>query len=474
MSTTGRDPRVTFAIVSTGVLLAALDQFIVNVGLESIGHSLDAGVSGLSWVLNAYSIVFAALLVPAGRLADRYGLREGFLAGAALFIAGSAACAAAASLGQLIAARVLQAVGAATVVPSSLGLLLAAYPPERRAAAVRGWSAVLGAAAALGPPVGGLLVAASWRWMFLINLPVGLLALIAGGRLLPRIRSDRGPFPDLLGACVLASAIGGLSLALVRGEAWGWASAPVLGSAVAAIALGAVFLARSARHPSPVLELPLMRVSTFARAVAGTTLYSAAFASMLLSITLWAETAWGWSALHVGLCFAPAPTMVAIVSTQSGRLIDRIGSGATVALGCGIFGIGVLSWAAVIGEDSAYLKEMLPGALLTGVGVGLALPTLIGTGSSALPPERFATGSGVLNMARQVGFVLGVAVLVAVLGSAPSLSTYRFEWLATVGFAVLGGLISFRLTSADAPGAAAEEPARHRGIAEISEEAGRA
>jgi EmrB/QacA subfamily drug resistance transporter len=455
----GRRPEIVFAIVSTGVLLAALDQFIVNVALEPIGRSLDGDVASLSWVLNAYSIVFAALLVPAGRLADRRGLRAGFIFGAALFTLASALCAAADTLGQLVAARVVQAAGAATVVPSSLGLLLAAYPPERRAGAVRAWSAVLGAAAALGPPLGGLLASASWRWIFVINLPFGIAAIVAGRLLLPRIPGERGPLPDLFGAAMLALAIGSLSLGLVRGEHWGWTSPQVLASFIAAVVFAVAFLRRSARHPSPIVELSLMRVRAFGTSVVATTIYSAAFASMLLSITLWAETGWHWSALHVGVLFAPSPLMVIVMSALGGRVIARLGAGATAALGCCIFAVGATSWAVLLETEANYATGLLPGALLTGAGVGLTLPTLIATGTSALPPERFATGSGVLNMARQVGFVLGVAELVAVVGTDATLDAFRHQWLASTGFALLAAVAAMRLVRSGGAPVATEETA---------------
>src|SRR5256714_6467829 len=240
----GTRPSVVFAIVSTGIVLATLDQFIVNIAFPSIQHSLGGSVSTLSWVLNGYSIVFAALLVPAGRLADRSGRKLGFLAGVAIFTAASALCAAASSVGLLVAARALQGIGAAVMIPSSLGLLLAAYPPERRAGAVRAWAAVTGASAALGPVVGGLLVEASWRWVFIVNVPIGIGALAVGLRLLPSPAPERGPLPDLLGSFWIAAAIGAVSLGLVKGQAWGWGSGRIVGSFVAAVLLGVFFVIR--------------------------------------------------------------------------------------------------------------------------------------------------------------------------------------------------------------------------------------
>src|SRR4051812_11508257 len=306
------NPRLTFAIVSTGVVLATLDQFIVNIAFPSIEQSLGGSVSTLSWVLNGYSIVFAALLIPAGRLADRSGRKRGFLTGVAIFTLASALCAAASSVGLLIAARALQGAGAAIMIPSSLGLLLAAFPPERRAGAVRGWAAVTGASAALGPVVGGLLVEASWRWVFLVNVPIGIAAFVVGRRFLPAPQPERGPMPDLLGAFWLAAAIGALSLGLVKGQEWGWGSGRVVWSLLLAVLFGVAFVVRSRNHDSPVVELSLFRLRRFAAATAATFVYSAAFAAMLLSSIVWLQGGWGWSPLHTGIAYAPGPLMVPI------------------------------------------------------------------------------------------------------------------------------------------------------------------
>src|SRR5215212_8342996 len=194
-----------FGIVSIGVFMAGLDLFIVNVAFPDIRRDFDGtSLAGLSWVLNAYAIVFAALLVPAGRISDRAGRKRGFLGGLGLFLAASAACAAAPTVEVLVAARIVQAAGAAFMVPTSLGLLLPEFPPEQRATAVGAWAAVGGVAAAAGPPLGGLLVEASWRWVFLVNVPIGLATMVVAARVLREHREPAGtPRPDLLGAVLL-------------------------------------------------------------------------------------------------------------------------------------------------------------------------------------------------------------------------------------------------------------------------------
>src|SRR3954454_3820851 len=217
---------VVLAIASLAAFMASLDVFIVNVAFDQIGADFSgATLSELSWVLSGYAIVYAALLVPAGRLADRYGRRGGFLIGLAVFTAASAACALSPGLWWLVGLRVLQAAGAAALTPTSLGLLLAATPAERRVRAVRIWAASGGLAAAAGPVVGGLLVNTSWRWVFLVNIPIGIAALVVAARIVPPSRDLTSTrLPDAWGAVLLTAAIGGLALGLVKSPDWGWTS----------------------------------------------------------------------------------------------------------------------------------------------------------------------------------------------------------------------------------------------------------
>jgi len=414
-----RRARVVLAVVSAAVFMSNLDLFIVNIAFPDIHRDLGGGLSTLSWVLNGYAIAFAALLVPAGRLADRYGHRGGFLIGTVLFTVASALCAVSPGVATLVAGRVVQAAGAALLLPTSLALLLAATPPARRAAAVRGWAAVGGLAAALGPVAGGLLVEVDWRWVFLVNLPVGVATLAVGARVLPRRRAQNpGPIPDAVGVVALTGAIGLLALGLVKSADWGWASAGVVVSLVAAAVLLAGFVVRSARHPAPVVEFAVLRSPGFSPAAVALFLFSVAFAAMLLSLVTYMDGAYGWSALRIGLAVTPGPAMVPPVALLlAGRLVGRFGLGRVAGAGALIFAVGAVWWALRVGLHTHYAVGILPGMVLTGIGVGLVLPTLTAGATTVLPPARFATGSGVVNMSRQIGSVLGVAILVAVVGS---------------------------------------------------------
>lgn len=432
-----------FAVVAAGVLMANLDLFIVNVALPQIAADFDnSPLSSVSWVLNAYAVVFAALLVPAGNFADRFGARATYLAGTAVFTLASLACAVAPNIWALVALRGLQAAGAAALIPASLGLLLAAAPPDKRLGAIRGWTAVSGIAT-LGPAAGGLLTEISWRWVFLVNVPIGLVVLLAGPRLLPRtpVRT-KANLPDLLGAALLTAAIGVLALGLVKSPEWGWTSAEVLGSLIGGVLLLGLFVLRSARAVSPVLPLELLRLPTFATASFANLLFAIPFAALLLSCVLWLQNVWHWSPLATGLGLAPGPLMVPILAIGGAGIVRRFGPALVSFAGCMVFVAGIAWWLGAMHADSGYATGMLPGMMLTGIGVGLTMPTLIGAGVTAVPPQSFSTGSGVVTMARQLGSVLGVALLVAILDSESTgiLRAFDRGWWFTGGCAAVTGL----------------------------------
>ncbi|HEX8205254.1 MAG TPA: MFS transporter, partial [Solirubrobacteraceae bacterium] len=403
-------------VVSIAVFMASLDLFIVNIAFPEIARDFgDADVAELSWVLNAYAIVFAALLVAFGRLADRLGRKRGFLAGLVLFIAGSALSGLAPSVETLVAARVLQATGAAALIPTSLALLLPEFDAAERAKAIGIWAAVGGIAAAAGPPLGGLLVEGSWRLVFLVNVPVGVAAIVFAARVLRESRDEAAQWPDWLGTAALTTAIGALALGLVKAPDWGWAATETLASfAVAALGL-AWFWDRTARHPSPVVDRDMLRVRSFALANLAALLFFVAFAAMLLTGVLFMTGVWGDSALRAGLQLAPGPAMAAVFAALAGRAAERVGQRTLSGTGAAVFAAGALWWMWQLDAEAGYVTAMLPGMLVTGVGVGLVLPSLASAAASSLPPRRFATGSAVFSMSRQIGSVLGVAVLVAIL-----------------------------------------------------------
>jgi EmrB/QacA subfamily drug resistance transporter len=437
------------ALVSVGVFMLSLDLFIVNVAFPKIVRDFHgSSVSSVSWVLNAYAIVLAALMVSAGRFADRHGRRRIFLTGMLVFVVGSALCGAAPSLAALVGARVIQAFGAALMMPTSLALLLPEFEPAQRPAAIGIWAAIGGLAAAAGPPVGGLLVQASWRLVFLVNLPVGLAALWYGMRVLRESRDESQERPDLLGSALVIVAIGVLALGLVKAPAWGWGNTRTV-AALAGAAVGlAAFWGRCVTHPSPVIDPAMLRVRSFAAANVASLFFSAAFAAFLLNNVLFMTSVWHDSVLTAGLGLAPGPVTAAVFAATSGRYINRFGQRTLGTLGILLLGLGFLWWRLRIGAAPDYAGEMLPGLFITGIGVGLTLPSTASAASSALPPARFATGSAAFSMMRQLGFVLGVAILVAVLGTpspADPIPAFDRAWVFMIVASVLGAAAMTRV-----------------------------
>ena len=438
-------------VTGVAVFMGFLDVTIVNVAFPDLERDFGAASrADLSWVLNAYNIVFAALLVPAGRVADIVGRRRMFFIGVWTFLAASVLCGIAGSVETLVAARILQAVGGAILVPTSLGLLLPEFPASQRATATAIWTATGAVAAALGPSLGGILVdARGWRWAFFVNLPIGLIALLPARRLLREIRDSAGArLPDAFGSVLLAGSVGLLALGIVKGPDWGWESFETLGAIAAGAALLPVVIWRSARHPAPVIELSLFRVRSFAVANAGMLTFSAAFYALLLANILFLTQVWGWSILHAGLAITPGPATAALTAPLGGLLADRFGQRVVALPGALFFAAGCLWFASVIGTTPDYVRELLPGQVMTGIGVGLSFAAWGSAAVAGLPASRYATGSAVLGCVRQVGAVLGISILVALLEAASPadpLGAFRDAWTLMAGGAMLTAAIALAL-----------------------------
>lgn len=461
---------ILLVILCTAAFMSTLDVFIVNVGLRSIGTDVhNSSLANLSWVLNGYAIVFSALLVPAGRLADRYGNKRAFLTGLALFTLGSLGCALASDLWLIVGLRCLQAIGAAALIPTSLGLILTAMPTERRAHSVRIWAVTGSLGAAAGPAIGGLLVQASWRWIFLLNVPIGAAAFVAAALLVPGLRHGTDTrVPDLLGGVLLMAAAAALALALVQGPDWGWTSGRTLAAVVIAVAATLAFVARSARAVSPVIDLALFRDPVFTWGNIAMVLLSISFGTQLLGLVFWLQEGWGWSAVRTGLGIAPGPVMVSVTGLGLRRWIAKLPVNVAAAIGALLMGGGGVLIGASLTAHRHYAAEILPGWLIIGTGVGLALPTIIGAASSGLAADQTSTGSAVVQMGRQIGSVLGVALLVVVIGSSTitvdKLHQFVHAWWWAGLFALLG-LVSVlpmrprRSVAVIAPSRQAPEPA---------------
>ncbi|HEU5386548.1 MAG TPA: MFS transporter [Streptosporangiaceae bacterium] len=474
-------------VLSLAVFMSSLDLFIVNLAFPYISKDYPGtSLSSLSWVLNAYTIVFAAVLVPAGRWADRIGRRRLFSGGLVLFSLGSVLCGLAPGVIALIAARVIQAAGAGAMVPASLSLLLAVVPAPVRPKALGTWSALGALGAALGPVIGGLLVQANWRWVFWMNVPVGLAAVWLAARVVPESK-DPGVSgrPDVLGAGLLALAVGLVALALVKAPGWGWGSASFLGLLVASVVCGAAMVYRSRRHHpvvSPVIELELLRSRTFSGSFAASILYYAGFGAFVLSSVEFLTGVWHYSAVEAGLAIAPGPLMVLPFARLVAPRLTAVlgGPGRVAVIGCFVTALAQALWLWRIQVGPAYVTHLLPAQMLGGAGVGLAIPSLLGAGSQSLTPARFGTGSGILNTGRQVGAVLGVAGLVAILARvspADPLPAFRGGLVLVIAFFAAAGVVSAVLLTrrpvtvpAAAPAAAPAPVAAPASSAQVGEE----
>jgi EmrB/QacA subfamily drug resistance transporter len=445
MTADPRRPRPVLVVLCAIAFMAQLDLFIVNVALPSMGRSFPGqSLGALSWVLNAYAIVFAAFLVPAGRLADHFGRRRFLLAGVAVFAVASGLCAAAPSLEFLVAARALQAVGAAMTVPTSLGLLLSVFPRRRHAVVVGIWAGVAAVAASSGPPAGGLLVEANWRWVFLINVPIGLATLAGGRAVLPEVRAHPGArLPDLISTLSLLAAITLLTLGMVQGSAWGWTSGREGAVALAFAAAAAVTLWRTFSHEAPLVEPALFRSRSFTAASMALLVFFVMFAAWLLGTVLFFENAWHYSTLRAGFALIPGPAMAAVCALSNGRIAAIAGRRTLAIAGPLFFAAAACFWLLAVTTRPDYLAGFLPGLILGGMSSGLTQAPLFAA-ASTLDPGRAATGSAVLNMARQVGSALGVALFVVVVsGQSPhSLDAFRKGWVFMAVAAVAASVVS--------------------------------
>jgi EmrB/QacA subfamily drug resistance transporter len=435
-------PKAVLAVAVLGSSMAFVDASCVNIAVPNIAARFAGSrLSHVSWVLNAYSIVFAAFLVGGGQLADLLGRRRAFSVSIVAFTLASALCALAPSLNLLIAARVVEAAAAALLVPSSLAIVLEAHHAEERTHAVAMWAAVAALAAGVGPPLGALLITlSSWRLVFLINIPLGLLAFLLARRVIVESRTPgRRRLPDLRGALVLALAIAALVLAVVKGQEWGWGNARVLGALLAAALLGAYFAVRATRVRTPVIDPSLLRIPVFALANGATILMATGFFAYTLGNVLFLTGVWHYSILQAGLALTPEPIVAIVLAEPAMRLLQRLTQRLVLVLGALVWACGMAYFAIRLGSAPDFLGGWLPGMAILGVGGGLTLPALTGIAIDAVPGPRFAVASSLSSVASQLGAALGVAILIAIAGT-ETLHALRDGWW-FAGACILAGAV---------------------------------
>src|SRR4051812_79188 len=412
-------PGWTFAVVSVALFMITLDNLVVTTALPSIRLDLGASIQELEWMVNAYTLSFAVLLLPAAALGDRFGRRRVFVAGLALFTGASALAALAPGTAWLVAARAVQGAGAAVVAPLSLTLLADAVPAGRRGLALGAWSGVSGLGVALGPVVGGAVVDGfDWTWIFWLNVPVGLALLVPAAR---RLRESRGPAGrlDMPGLALAAGGLLGLTYGAVKAGSYGWGSAYVLGFLAAGFALLGAFVAWEHRAPAPMLPLRLFRSRTFAATnVVSLAMYFGVFGSIFFFAQFF-QVAQGYSPLESGLRTLPWTGMPMLVAPLAGLLSDRIGSRPLMATGLALQATAV-GWIASISDPALPYSHLVLPFVMGGTGMALVFAPAANAVLGAVRPSQAGQASGATNAIREVGGVFGVAVLASVFSSAGS------------------------------------------------------
>jgi EmrB/QacA subfamily drug resistance transporter len=431
--------------VCAGVFLAAIDFYIVTIAvpdmLRSFSHS---GIAEISWVFNGYTIAFTAALLPAAGLADRLGRRRVFLVGVGAFTLSALASAAAPSAAALIAARLVQGLAGGTITPLALALIVPQFPAERRGHAIGLWSATQSAAVAAGPALGGVLVSAiGWRAVFLLQVPIGLVAFAGAAWALDR---DQGPArgsrpPDLFGVLLLVPGIGLPALAIVQSHAWGVLDWRTDAALAAGLLLGAAFVARSLRHPAPIIDLALLRIRAVRRANSVMMLTGLVMYALPAAAVLFLTGVWGYSEALAGLAVTPAPVAQAAAALAGGRLCSRYGPRAVAVPGAGLLVASTLAFALATGARSRYWAVLFPAVLGSGAAIGLLVISLSAAALSEVPATRMASGTSMSGVARAAGAVVSLSVLALILAAVPdgtrTLRAYHLAWMAMAVTAVV-------------------------------------
>ena len=438
-----RRTRLIFLSTALGAFLVTANVSTMNVAFPDLEQTFpDTDRGTLTWVLNAYTISFAALLIPAGRLADRFGRRNMFIAGLSLFALSSLLVGAAPTFPILVAARVSQGVGGALLTPASLGLLLAGTPPSERMAVVAKWGSLTALGVATGPVLGALIVNShGWRWAFMVLPPFCLLSYLAGKSSLPETPADaNAPFPDIVGAILLATSMALLAFSIVQVGPWGWSSGGVLSAACISLVFLAITLMKGRRHKAPALPVHLFRIRSLSMANLATTIQAAGLSASLIVNVLWLTQGWGYSIRTAGLASAPVPIFVALTAPWVGKLGALYGVRIIAVPGSFFWGAGVLIYALFVTENPNYWGLWFPASILIGIGVVTTFPIVSAAAVSQVPPSEFSVGGSLNQVGRQIGATIGVAVLITVVGQGSDLGSFRNAWLITAGTGPIAAL----------------------------------
>jgi EmrB/QacA subfamily drug resistance transporter len=441
--------RWTLAVVCAATAILLLDVTVVNVALAQIERDLDASFDELQWVIDAYAIALAAVLLVFGSLADRIGRRRVLVAGLVVFAGASLGCAFAGDAVVLDVARGVQGLGAAAMFATSLALLAQEFEGERRGFAFGVWGAVSGAAIALGPLVGGALVdAIAWEWIFLVNVPIAAALIAVTLTRVPESRPGRPEPLDIPGAITFAAALLLIVLGLTRANSEGWGSTVIVGTLASGVALLALFVALELRRPAPMLDLRLFRDRAFAGTAAVAFLQSVAIYPLFLFMSLWLQDVLGYGPFETGLRLLPFTLLLFLVAPLAGKLTARRPLGELLGVGLVLLAAGLLMMRGL--DAGSDWEAVLPGLLVAGAGVGLISPALAAAMVGVLPVERSGLASGINNTFRQTGIAAGIAGLGAIFqthdaDAAGFAAGLNDVFLVAAGTAALGAVAAFAL-----------------------------
>ncbi len=438
-------PWPIFWVASVAVFLVSMDSTMLFAAFNALRAGFpNASAAEMSWVINAYTVVYAAILIPAGGLADRHGRKKVFMLGAATFLIASAACGLAPTVAWLIAARVLQAIGAALLTPASLSIVLAAFPQSKRAVAVSLWGAVGALAAAVGPSLGSFVVdTVGWPWAFYLNLPLGAFSMWRGRTLLQEARQpDTVTRLDLPGMLLLMVGVGAIALSIVQSDSPLWQRSTLVSVAGVGLLALVCFVVWARIAKAPLVDLSLFRYPTYRFANLATLTFGIAFSMMFFGFFFYMTKIWHYSLTLAGLAVTPGPLLVMPVAIVTGRFAAHLGHRPFLVGGSILYAASGIWFLLVPGAEPAYLSQWLPGLLLSGIAVGLVLPSLSAAAVNKLPSHQYAVGSAINQATRQIGSVLGVAITIVLIGHA-NLERADFTpfYALHVGLAVITGLL---------------------------------
>jgi EmrB/QacA subfamily drug resistance transporter len=439
----------TLAAVAFGLFMIMLDNTVVNVALPSIRSDLGIGLSELEWVVTGYALTFASLMLIGGKLADAYGRRRLFVIGIAVFTLASLWCGLAGSGEELIAARVVQGVGAALMSPATLSIITATFPPRQRGTAIGIWAGVSALALAIGPLVGGLLTEhLSWHWIFFVNVPVGALGIVASYLLIDESRDETHVSLDLPGLATSALGLFALTYGLIESNTYGWGSTRIVGAFVVSAVSLTAFVVIERMRSSPMLDLGLFRNRTYVGANVGVLLVALAMFGVFFFVSLYLQTILGYSPVEAGAAFLPMTLLIIVVAPIGGRVADHVGSRWLMVTGMVLLAVHLTLFSRV-DESTSYLA-LLPAMVVGGVGIAIVMTPASAAAMKAVPVDRAGVGSAVLNAFRQVGGSVGIALMGAIVAAqvGDSRSPTAFldgmhnAVLVAAGIALAGALVS--------------------------------